>query len=325
MKYDHISGLEKDVSRMVFGCDWIFADAERLPKAFQVLDDVTSVGCNTFDTAHGYCGGDSERALGLWMEARENREQVVILTKGAHHNQDRKRVTPFDIESDLHDSLARLRTDYVDILMLHRDDVTKDVGTIVEVLNKYHALGKVKAFGGSNWTPQRLEMANEYAYKHSLQPFMASSPNFGLAEQVENPWGPGCVGLNGPDLQEARGWYVQNPQVRIFAYSSLARGFFSGRIRSDMTPAEGQKILDRAAFTAYFHPVNLRRLARVEEMAQKKGLSVAQIAVSYVMNHPLQIFSLQAPRTLEEMRQNDAAIHVDLTPDEMAWLNLEEA
>lgn len=324
MKYDRIKGLDKDISRMVFGCDWIFADTERLPLAFRALDDVVSVGCNTFDSAHGYCGGDSERALGLWMEARGNRDQMVILTKGAHHNQDRKRVTPFDIESDLHDSFARLRTDYVDILVLHRDDTTKDVGPIVEILNHYFALGKVKAFGGSNWTHQRIEQANEYAYKHNLQPFTASSPNFGLAEQVQNPWGQGCVGLNGPDLEEARAWYTKNEDVRIFAYSSLARGFFSGRIHSDMTEQEGQAILDRAAFTAYFHPVNLRRLARVEEMARQKEMSVAQIAVAYVMSHPLRIFSLQAPRTLDEMRQNDAAINLTLTPQEMAWLNLEE-
>lgn len=323
MKYDRIDGLDKDVSRMVFGCDWIFADAERLPTSFGILDQVAGIGCNAFDTAHGYCGGDSERALGRWMEARGNRDKMVILTKGAHHNGDRKRVTPFDIESDLHDSLARLRTDYVDLYLLHRDDTTKDVGPIVDVLNKYWEKGTIKAFGGSNWTHQRLELANEYAYKHNLQPFMASSPNFGLAEQVENPWGPGCVGLNGPDLLDARDWYTRHPDVRIFAYSSLARGFFSGRIRSGMTPAEGQALLDRAAFTAYFHPVNLKRLARVEEMAGSKGLSVAQIAVAYVMNHPLRIFALQAPRTLEEMQQNNAAIHLELTAEEMAWLNLE--
>jgi len=130
--------------------------------------------------------------------------------------------------------------------------------------------------------------------------------------------------LNGPDLLDARIWYTQHPDVHIFAYSSLARGVFSGRICSDMTSAEGQEVLDRAAFTAYFHPVNLKRLARVEEMAARKGLSVAQIAVAYVMNHPLRIFSLQAPRTLEEMQQNDAAIHLEMTPEEMAWLNLED-
>lgn len=324
MKYSKIKGSDKDISRMVFGCDWIGINTPEIKEmSFKALDDVVSIGCNAFDTAHIYCGGDSERTLGLWMEERGNRDDMVILTKCAHHTGDRKMVTPFDIESELHDSFARLKTDYVDILVLHRDDPSVDVGPIVEILNKYYALGKVKAFGGSNWTTQRIEAANEYAYKHNLQPFCASSPNFGLAEQVENPWGEGCVGINGPDHKGSREWYLDNKDVKIFAYSSLARGFFSGRVKSDMTPDEGSKLLDGAAFRAYFHETNLKRLARVEEMAKEKGMSVAQIAVAYAINHPLDIFSLQAPRNIEEMTQNNIAMDLDLTDDEMAWLNLE--
>ena len=76
-------------------------------------------GCTTFDTAHGYGEGACERAFGRWLEKRGLRDQVVILGKGAHHNQDRKRVTPFDIEADLHDSLARLRVDSIDLYVLH--------------------------------------------------------------------------------------------------------------------------------------------------------------------------------------------------------------
>ena len=324
MKYDRIGGLDKEISRIVYGCDWFQLNSEEnKAKAFRALDEVISVGCNAFDTAHVYCGGDSERTLGLWMEERGNRDRVVILTKSSHHNGDRKRVTPFDIESDLHDSFARLRTDYVDILLLHRDDLEKDVGPIVEILNKYYALGKVKAFGGSNWTHQRIEAANEYAYKHNLQPFTASSPNFGLAEQVQNPWGEGCVGLNGPDNKEAREWYMKNNAVRIFAYSSLARGFFSGRVYSDTTPEQGRKILDDAAFRAYFHPVNLQRLARVEELAKEKNMTVPQIATAYAICHPLKIFSLQSPRSISEMRQNNEAMDLVLSDDEVKWLNKE--
>ena len=324
MRYDRIRGLDKDVSRMVYGCDWIRLDTEEnKARAFAALDEVVKIGCNAFDTAHIYCGGDSERVLGAWMEERGNRDRMVILTKCAHHSRDRRMVTPFDIESELHDSFARLRTDYVDLLLLHRDDPSKEVGPIVEVLNKYFALGKVKAFGGSNWTHRRIEEANEYAYKHGLQPFMASSPNFGLAEQVQNPWGEGCVGLNGPAHREAREWYLKNPDVRIFAYSSLARGFFSGRIDPGMTPEQGRALLDNAAFTAYFHPVNLERLARAQELARKKQMTVAQIAAAYVFSHPLRIFALQAPRTEQEMRENDAATELALTSEELAWLNLE--
>ena len=71
----------------------------------------------------------------------------------------------------------------------------------------------------------------------------------GLAEQVQDPWGPGCVSISGPSQATAREWYLANG-MPIFAYSSLARGFFSGRLNPDR-PEEAASLLDRAALTAY--------------------------------------------------------------------------
>ena len=79
-------------------------------------------------------------------------------------------MTPFDLTSELYDSLARLHTDYIDIYVLHRDDPNVEVGPIVETLNEHHAAGRIHAFGGSNWETARIEEANEYADKHSLAP-----------------------------------------------------------------------------------------------------------------------------------------------------------
>ena len=146
MKYATIKGLDKQVSRMVYGCDWISAkDEESKAIAFETLDNINSIGCNTVDTAHGYCGGESERVIGMWMEERGNRESFVVLSKGAHHNRDRRRVTPYDILSDIHDSLVRLRSSYIDIYVLHRDNPEVPVGPIVEVLNKLRDCGLVQS------------------------------------------------------------------------------------------------------------------------------------------------------------------------------------
>ena len=321
MKYAAVKGLDKQVSRMIYGCDWIMANSEESKKiAFETLDIAYSLGCNAVDTAHIYCGGESERVIGLWMEARANRENMVVLSKGAHPNRDRRRVTPYDILSDIHDSLVRLKTTYIDIYVLHRDDPDVPVGPIVEVFNTLRSEGKIRAFGGSNWTHRRIEEANEYAYKKGLLPLTASSPNFSLADQVENPWGELNVGIGGASQKEAREWYLKNPDVKIFAYSSLARGLFSGRIKPDTTAEEAKTILDGPAFKAYFHPVNLQKLARAEELAAKKGLGVPQIASAYVFSHPLNIFSLQAPRGIEEMRQNVTAMDTILSAEELEFL-----
>lgn len=319
MQYGSVSGVDKPVSRLVLGT--MIVSGQEKERSFALLDAVFALGGNALDTAHIYAGGHSERGIGEWMQERGNREQVVIVTKGGHPNGDRKRVTPFDLAADLHDSLARLRTSYVDVYLLHRDDPDVPVGPIVEALNGHRDAGRVHAFGGSNWTHERIEAANEYAAQHRLTPFAASSPNYGLAEQVQDPWGPGCVTLSGPQNREARAWYRANG-MPVLAYSSLGRGFFSGRLTPDNF-AEMRSALDRAAQTAYCHPVNVERLRRAMALAEEKGVTVPQIALAFALTSPMNVFPLVGAESGGEFAENLKAFEVRLTEPERAWLNLE--
>lgn len=319
MQYGCVAGVQKPVSRLILGT--MIVSSQERERSFALLDAALELGCTAFDTAHGYAGGNSERGLGLWMAERGNREQVVIISKGCHHNADRKRVTPFDLTSDLHDSLARLQTGYVDVYLLHRDDPSLPVGPIVETLNEHLCAGRIRAFGGSNWTHQRIAAANEYARERGLMPFAASSPNYGLAEQVEDPWGPGCVSISGPPNQEARAWY-EATQTPVLAYSSLARGLFSGRI----TPQNFDQMrstLDRACLTAYCHECNLERLRRALEIAEEKRASVPQIVLAFMFASPLNVFPMVGAANGDEFRQNVDAFDLALTAEERAWLDLE--
>jgi len=320
MQYGTIPGIAKPVARLILGT--MIISSQELERSFALLDEVLEMGGNALDTAHVYAGGNSERGIGQWMRARGNREQVVIISKGCHHNADRKRVTPFDLAADLHDSLARLQTDYVDVYLLHRDDPSLPVGPIVEAFNEHWRAGRIRAFGGSNWTHERIQAANEYAASHGLQPFTASSPNYGLAEQVIDPWGPGCVTLSGPQNAAARTWY-QGSQMPVLAYSSLGRGFFSGRVTPENFE-ESKGSLDKACLTAYCHDVNFRRLERAMLLAQEKGATVPQIALAYILRSPLDVFPLIGAATGEEFAQNIAALDLPLSEAERAWLNLEQ-
>ena len=229
MTYGQVNGVGKPVARVVHGTTMLTADARQ--QGMDLLDGVFAAGGTTFDTAHGYGGGDCERVLGAWMERRGNREQVVILTKGCHPNKDRDRVTPSDLTSDLMDSLARLRTDYVDLYLLHRDDPTRPVDAIVATMAEHHAAGRIHAYGGSNWSVPRIEEANAYAARHGLPAFAASSPNYSLAVQLRAPWA-GCLSIGGPEAAGDRAWY-RRTQLPVFSWSSLAGGFFSGRFGRD--------------------------------------------------------------------------------------------
>jgi len=319
MDYGTIVGIAKPVSRLVLGT--MIISIEERERSIALLDAAAELGWTAFDTAHGYAGGNSERGLGQWMQARGNREQVVIVSKGCHHNRDRRRVTPFDLASDLHDSLARLQTDYIDLYLLHRDDPSVPVGPIVEALNEHLEAGRIHAFGGSNWTHERIAEANAYADRHGLTPFVASSPNYGLADQIEDPWGGGCVTISGPGNREARAWYAAN-EMPVLSYSSLARGFFSGRVTPD-NYEQAVETLDRACRTAYCHEPNLRRLARALRLSKEKAVSVPQLVLAFMLDSGVNVFPIVGAASREELADNLVASEVVLNQDERAWLDLE--
>lgn len=315
MEYRQIPGVTKPVSRLVQGCDMI--TSADIDFSFSLLDAAFEQGMNTFDTGHGYGNGDVDRTLGAWINNRGIRDQVVILAKGAHHNQDRKRVTPYDIGSDLHDTLARMGTPGVDLYLLHRDDPTQPVGPIVEILNEYKRQGKIDAFGGSNWSHTRIADANTYAAEHGLTGFAVSSPHLSLAVPMREFW-KDCLAISGDPGAEARAWYAAN-HIPVFSWSSVARGFFTGLYRRDnleqFTDYNGQLVVE-----TYCSEENFDRFDRANALAKDKGVTVTQVALAYVLNLPLEVHALVGSRNAKEMRDNDEALALKLTPEELSWL-----
>jgi aryl-alcohol dehydrogenase-like predicted oxidoreductase len=264
------------------------------------------------DTAHVYSGGNSERALGRWFIERGGRDDLAILTKGAHHNADRRRVTPEDITCDIRDSLARLKTDHIDLYLLHRDDPDVPVGPIVEVLNEHRRAGRIRAFGGSNWSPERLDQANAYAASHGLQGFSASSPNLSLAVQQDVIW-DGCLSVSDPST---RAWY-ERTRMPLFAWSSQARGFFTGRYSPD-------DLEDETMVRVYYNDANWERYRRATELGKQRGFTANQVALAWVLHQPFPTYALIGPATVEELRSSVAALDLELAAEEVRWLNLEQ-
>ncbi len=316
MRYATLPGIDKPISRLVQGT--VMIESKALEKSFALLDGIFELGCTIFDTAHVYSSGDNERTFGRWMRERRLREKIVLLGKGAHPNQDRPRVTPFDITSDIYDSLARFGTDYIDLYLLHRDDPTVPVGPIVEVLNEHLRAGRIHAFGGSNWAHERIQAANAYAEEHNLTPFVASSPNFSLADQIKPPW-EGCLSISGTQGHAARAWYEQQ-QMALFTWSSLAGGFFSGRFRRDNLDSFDHWA-DQMCVEVYCNEANFQRLDRVQALAAQKSLTTSQIALAYVLNQPLNIFALVGCHTPDEFADNIIASDLTLSHEEVMALD----
>jgi len=151
-----------------------------MPYVHELLDHSISVGGNCLGTARVY---GTEPAIGQWLTDHGRREEIVLIAKGVHHDQHGPRVHPQGIAEALTTSLGLLQTDYIDLYLLHRDDPTYPVGPIVEALNAHREAGRIRAFGGSNWTAARLQEANDYAREHGLTPFAASTLAF-LAQNL---------------------------------------------------------------------------------------------------------------------------------------------
>lgn len=316
MQYGQVVGVKKPVSRLVHGT--LFASSQTQEQDFRLFDTVWEAGANTFDTAHVYGNGESERTLGKWLRSRGVSKEAIIITKGAHPKADGlPRVTPEAITADLHDSLERLQVNSVDIYLLHRDNTAVSIPPILETLNEHYRAGRIKAFGGSNWSYQRIQEANDYAAQHNLEPFVATSPNFSLAVQTAPPW-DGCQSISGVQFQAARQWYrAQN--MPIFAWSSLAGGFFSGRFSRDNLDSFFD-YFDQVCIETYCTEANFERLDRAKKMAQQKNMTVAQIALAYVINTPLNLFAIASSRTQDELHTNAAAAALVLSPEELNWL-----
>ena len=316
MRHGHAAGLDKPISRLAMGCD----NQPTGKHAAVMFDNYFEYGGNTFDTAHIYGGGRMEQFLGGWMKNRGVREDVVVIGKGAHTPAN----FPDRVAPQLDITLQRLQSDYVDLYFLHRDNEDVPLDEWLDALNAEKDAGRIRAFGASNWSLQRVQEANARAAERGIAPFAAVSNNFSLARMVEPVWS-GCVAASTADW---RAW-LEAEQMPLFPWSSQARGFFTPRFdavsaatASNVAAGFGNQPSDDEMRRCWFADDNFQRRARAVELAERRGVSPINIALAYVLNQPFPCFALVGPRTLAETRSSLAALSVELSPEELDWLDL---
>jgi predicted dehydrogenase/aryl-alcohol dehydrogenase-like predicted oxidoreductase len=296
-----IPGIDTPVSRLIMGVD----NQTTLGHASAMFDDFVERGGNAFDTAYIYGGGIMEKLLGQWVANRGLRDEVVIVGKGAH--------TPYcDPESlvrQLEESLDRLQTDHVDLYLMHRDNEQIPVGEFVDVLDEQVRLGRVRAFGGSNWSIPRFEEAQAYAQAHGRQGFAVLSDHFGLAHALDVPWA-GCRHVTDPADRE----WLECTGTTLLPWSSQARGFFARADRADTS--------DEELVRCYYSDDNFERLARARRLAAELGVAPTAVALAYVLAQPFPTFPLFGPRSIEETRTSMAGLDIALTDAQIRWLDL---
>jgi predicted dehydrogenase/aryl-alcohol dehydrogenase-like predicted oxidoreductase len=303
MRYGTIPGLAKSMSRLVMGCD----NQPDLAHASALFDQFFEAGGNTFDTAWQYGKGKYEKLFGQWMTNRGIRDEVVVIVKGAH--------TPYcdpeSITRQLLESLERQQQGVADIYMLHRDNTEVPVGEFVDVLNEHVDAGRITVFGGSNWSPARVDAADAYAAANGKRGFSVLSNHFGLAEAYDVPWA-GCEQMTDP---ASKAWLAQK-RIALLPWSSQARGFFARADAADRSDAE--------LVRCYYSDSNFERKARAEKLGAELGVAATAVALAFVLAQPFPTFPLFGPRTIAETRSSMAGLSVELDAAQVAWLDLQE-
>jgi aryl-alcohol dehydrogenase-like predicted oxidoreductase len=259
-----------------------------------VLDEYVRLGGTAIDTARVYEGGDSEHALGDWLarQPASVRERLVIVSKGAHPDGDRRRVTPEEIERDLRDSVELLGGP-VDVYLLHRDDPSVPVGVIIETLNGLRSAGLIRAYGTSNWTTERIDEANAWAAANGLDGFCVSSQHLSLAVQNEEQWDD-TRSANEP---ETYAWH-ERTQTPLLAWSAQARGYFFGR--------DGSEVL-----RVYDNEVNRERRRRAEQVGERLGFTASQVALAWALEQPFPVYACFGARSPDQVQEAFGALDVD--------------
>lgn len=291
-------------------------------EAFAVMDAYFELGGNVLDTANIYSSwepngeGTSELTVGEWIRSRGVRNQIILGTKGGHPdmaNMGHGRCSIEDLQQHLSESLERLGLDYINIYWLHRDDPGLSPEAIIDNLAILHGQGSIGCFGASNWVPERISAANNYAKAQHLHGFVISQPGWALAEHGTK-WDEPSPMLYLDETMHT--WHVQTG-FPLAPYASQARGYF-GRENAEWAARGFPDAPPRAA--DYDSPINRERLLRAMALAHAKGCTANQVALAYALYQPFPTYPIISTRSVEHVREAMGALSVELTPGECAGL-----
>ena len=286
-----------------------------------LLDTYAELGGNFIDTANVYgkwlsIGKSiSEINIGKWMKERGNRSKLIIGTKGAHpdlKNTHIPRLSKNDVSADLDESLISLQTDYIDLYWLHRDDEKVPVGEILEYLNEFVRMGKIRYFGCSNWKPYRICEAIQYAKQNGLCCFAANQMLWNLAKINEDPFDDKTMVFMNEDCYKLH----KETQLAAIPYTSQANGFFEKLDKQNDIP------LKRELKRVFYNEENLKRLERIKLIAFELSKSITEIVLGYLISQPFTTIPVIGCSNVEQLECSLKAGDLILKEDMVNYLKV---
>lgn len=321
MKYRQLGNTDLRVSTITFGAwaigGWMWGGTERKDALDAILASY-DYGVTSIDTAPIYGQGLSEEIVGEALRSLR-RDKVQILTKFGMRWDEKKGTPAFkstdnsghpidiykyagkaSIIKECEDSLRRLGTDYIDLYQIHWPDSTTPVAETMEALAQLLRQGKIRAAGVSNYSADLMAEAEKTISLASNQ-----VPYSMVERSIEKDVVPYCITHN----------------KSIIAYSPMQRGLLTGKIRPDHVFAPG----DHRPGTVFFQRENIRRidgfLDRLQPLAQSRDAEISQLVLRWTIEQPGITIALAGARNKEQAIQNAKAASLELTAEDIRFIN----
>jgi aryl-alcohol dehydrogenase (NADP+) len=309
MHYVNLGRTGLKVSRLCLGMmtygdpawrSWVLPEEASRPFFKRALE----LGINFFDTADMYSLGVSEQILGRAVRDFARRENVVIATKAYYPLDDDpngRGLSRKHLLAAIDDSLRRLGTDYVDLYQIHRWDKDTPIEETLSALDAIVRAGKARYIGASSMAAWQFTKALYLSDRHGWTRFVSMQNHYNLVyREEEREMMPLC----------------REEGIGVIPWSPLARGFLAGNRRAADRGATARAKADNIAHDLYFTDADFRVVDRVVEVGAARGVSPAQIALSWLLAQPGVTAPIVGASKMEQLEQAAAATEIVLSDEE---------
>jgi aryl-alcohol dehydrogenase-like predicted oxidoreductase len=313
MDYRSLGRTGLKVSSLCLGTmQWGWTADEKT--AFAIMDTFVNGGGNFLDTADyysrwlpGHAGGESEEIIGRWMKERHNRSSIILATKVRHPmgpGPNDQGLSRKHLLEAVDASLRRLKTDYIDLYLVHAFDAETPIDETLRTLDDLQRTGKVRYVGASNYPAWRLVEALWSADVHHTVRFDLLEPHYNLVHREEFE----------RDLKTICEQY----QLGVTPYSPLANGFLTGKYSRNNTPesARAGSVLKR-----YNRDAAWNTLEVAQSIAKEVGSTPSAVSLAWLLAQPVITAPIIGANSVAQLQQSLATLDVTLTASQLAQLD----
>jgi aryl-alcohol dehydrogenase-like predicted oxidoreductase len=311
MEYRHLGRSGLVISEIAYG-NWVTHGSQvQEQAAAECVRAALDEGITTFDTADGYAGGRAEEVLGRALHG-VRRESLEIFTKvywpvGEGRN-DRGLSRKHIIES-AHASLRRLQTDYIDLYQAHRYDYETPIEETMRAFDDLVRAGKVLYVGVSEWRAEQIAAALKVADELGLDRIVSNQPQYNMLWRV--------IEAEVVPLCEKEG-------IGQIAFSPIAQGVLTGKYAPGAAPPADSRATDPTGsnfIKRFLGDETLKAVQHLDPLAADAGLSLAQLAVAWVLQNPNVSAAIIGATRPQQVRENVKAAGARLDPGLMSRID----